>query len=283
MSAERRLQLGVGLVAAAVIGYEIGLVRLFSFLQHYHYTFLVVSGAVCGLGLGAALSAGLRVREERLYRHLGYWAGFCGCSMGLGALALAQFPRMPLWMLVGVAGVPFVAAGALLALAFRARHRHSQVLYFWDLVGAALGILWIVPALEWLGGVGALASAGVFAFTAAALWVGGWGVWVAPALLTVLLAVQRDAQHEIIDLSALAEAADKPMFRALSTARHRGEVKDTRSSDLVDRTGDTGLNLYVDGGAGSYMFRFPGDYRRLFFLRREAAFFPITSRPASAP
>ena len=72
MSAERRLQLGVGLGAAAVIGYEIGLVRLFSFLQHYHYTFLVVSGAVCGLGLGAALSAGLRVREERLYRHLGY-------------------------------------------------------------------------------------------------------------------------------------------------------------------------------------------------------------------
>ena len=279
MSAERRFQLGVGLVAAAVIGYEIGLVRLFSFLQHYHYTFLVVSGAVCGLGLGAALSAGLRVREERLYRHLGYWAGFCGCSMGLGALALAQFPRMPLWMLVGVAGVPFVAAGALLALAFRARHRHSQVLYFWDLVGAALGILWIVPALEWLGGVGALASAGVFAFAAATLWVGGWGVWVAPALLTVLLAVQRDAQHEIIDLSALAEAADKPMFRALGAARHRGEVKDTRWSayartDLVDRTGDTGLNLYVDGGAGSYMFRFPGDYRRLFFLRREAAFFP---------
>ena len=90
---------------------------------------------------------------------------------------------------------------------------------------------------------------------------------------------KRDAQHEIIDLSALAEAADKPMFRALSTARHRGEVKDTRWSayartDLVDRTGDTGLNLYVDGGAGSYMFRFPGDYRRLFFLRREAAFFP---------
>ena len=199
--------------------------------------------------------------------------------MGLGALALAQFPRMPLWMLVGVAGVPFVAAGALLALAFRARHRHSQVLYFWDLVGAALGILWIVPALEWLGGVGVLASAGVFAFAAAALWVGGWGVWVAPVLLTVLLAVQRDAQHEIIDLSALAEADDKPMFRALGAVLHRGEVKDTRWSayartDLVDRTGDTSLNLYVDGGAGSYMFRFPGDYRRLFFLRREAAFFP---------
>ena len=69
------------------------------------------------------------------------------------------------------------------------------------------------------------------------------------------------------------------MFRALGAERHQGEVKDTRWSayartDLVDRTGDTGLNLYVDGGAGSYMFRFRGDYRRLFFVRREAAFFP---------
>ena len=59
MSDGRRLSLSVGLLSAAVIGYEIGLTRLFSFLQHYHYTFLVVSGAVCGLGLGAALSAAI--------------------------------------------------------------------------------------------------------------------------------------------------------------------------------------------------------------------------------
>ena len=128
MSAERRLQLSVGLIAAAVIGYEIGLVRLFSFLQHYHYTFLVVSGAVCGLGLGAALSAVLRV--STLHRHLGYWAGGCGVGMICGAFAVAQFPRMPLVLLVGIAGLPFIAAGAFLALAFRARYQQSQILYW---------------------------------------------------------------------------------------------------------------------------------------------------------
>ena len=283
MSTERRLQLGVGLVAAAVIGYEIGLVRLFSFLQHYHYTFLVVSGAVCGLGLGAALSAVLRVQEERLHRHLGYWAGFCGVSMGCSAFALAQFPVLPLPLMVGFAGLPFIAAGAFLALAFRARYQQSQILYFWDLVGAALGILYVVPALEWLGGVGALLGAGVFAMVAAAFFLHRW-IWTCPIILATGLAVYSTKQREPINLAALAATGDKPMFRALGAVRHRGEVKATRWSayartDLVDRTGDTGLNLYVDGGAGSYMFRFPGDYRRLFFVRREAAFFPYYFSP----
>lgn len=283
MRAERRLQLGVGLVAAAVIGYEIGLVRLFSFLQHYHYTFLVVSGAVCGLGVGAALSAVLHVREERLRAHLGYWAVGCGANMGWGAYALAEFPRMPLPLLVGIAGLPFIAAGAFLALAFRARYQQSQILYFWDLVGAAVGILYVVPALEWLGGVGALMSASVFALVAAAFFLRRW-VWTGPIILATGLVAYSTQQRELIDFSALAEAADKPMFRALGATRHRGVVKATRWSayartDLVDRTGDTGLNLYVDGGAGSYMFRFPGDYRRLFFLRREAAFFPYYFSP----
>ena len=176
MSAERRLQLGVGLIAAAVIGYEIGLVRLFSFLQHYHYTFLVVSGAVCGLGLGAALSAVLNVQEERLHRHLGYWAVGCGVSMICSAFAVAQFPRMPLLLLVGIAGLPFIAAGTFLAFAFRARYQQSQILYFWDLVGAALGILYVVPALEWLGGVGALLGASVFTLAAAAFFLKSLGM-----------------------------------------------------------------------------------------------------------
>ncbi|MBT7420670.1 MAG: hypothetical protein HN780_19340, partial [Gemmatimonadetes bacterium] len=87
-----RLRLSVGILSAGVIAYEIGLTRLFSFLQHYHYTFLVVSGAVCGLGLGAALSAAIRPKAEGLSQYLALWAAFCASSMGLGALLLAVYP-----------------------------------------------------------------------------------------------------------------------------------------------------------------------------------------------
>ena len=178
MSAERRLQLGVGLVAAAVIGYEIGLVRLFSFLQHYHYTFLVVSGSGVRLGAWgrAECCAELCGKSDcTVTWAIGRLA--VAFSMICGAFAVAQFPRMPLLLLVGIAGLPFIAAGAFLALAFRARYQQSQVLYFWDLVGAALGILYVVPALEWLGGVGALLGASVFAMAATAFFFGiaGYG------------------------------------------------------------------------------------------------------------
>ena len=280
MSVEFRLRLSVGMIAAAVIGYEIGLTRLFSFLQHYHYTFLIVSGAICGLGLGAVLSAGIRLNAQGLRRHLGWWALFAANTMGLAALLLAGFPRMPLVLMAGVAGVPFVAAGAYLALVFRVRHAESQRLYCWDLVGAALGILWIVVALGWVGGVAALVSAGMLALAAGALLADHLGMWAATLALAVMLVVALGVvQREATDLTALAEAADKPMFRALGAEHNTGAVVATRWSafartDLVDRSGNTGLNFYVDGGAGSYMFRFPGDYRQLFFLRREAAFFP---------
>ena len=280
MNTEMKLRLSVGILSAGVIAYEIGLTRLFSFLQHYHYTFLVVSGAVCGLGLGAALSAAIRPKAEGLSQYLALWAAFCASSMGLGALLLAVYPRMPLALMVVVAGVPFVAAGAFLAIIFRVRHVQSQRLYCWDLVGAALGILWIVVALQWFGGVAALLSAAVLVVVAGALLaervIMRLTMLVLGAALVVGMAFARDGA---VDLAALAAAADKPMFRALGNARNTGEVVETRWSafartDMVDRSGNTGLNFYVDGGAGSYMFRFPGDYRQLFFLRREAAFFP---------
>jgi len=278
------MRLALGLLSGSIICFEIGLTRLFSFLLHYHYTFLIVSGAVCGLGLGALLTFRIRAAGERLCQRLSLAAFACGLSLWAVTAFLAAFPRISTWILLAAAFLPFTVAGVFLSLIFRARHRHSQRLYFYDLVGAALGTLWIVPALKWLGGIGALLSAGLAALLAGSLvaWSAGrtWR-WIGLAVfLGFLLAFAAHVHTPLlqIDLKALA-AAEKPMFRALGAQRHPGRLLETRWSaqartDLVDRTGDTGLNIYMDGGAGSYMFRFDGDFRRLFFLRREAAFFP---------
>ena len=56
MNSTWSLRLSVAVLSAAVVVYEIALTRLFSFLLHYHFTFLVVSGAICGLGVGAAIA-----------------------------------------------------------------------------------------------------------------------------------------------------------------------------------------------------------------------------------
>jgi len=272
--------LAVGLLSGSVICFEIGLTRLFSFLFHYHYTFLILSGAVCGLGLGALLAFRIRIPRERLLSSLGLVAFAYGLSLWLTTGLLVRFPRSDILLFAAAAAVPFVLAGIFLSLLFRERHRDSQKLYFCDLSGAAAGTLFVIPCLEWLGGIDALLSGGMLA-AIAGLWLVWPSRWGSACFLTFLLtfAVQLQTSFLKIDMEPLRTAADKPMFRAMAARQNPGELLETRWSayartDLLDRTGDTGLNLYVDGGAGSYMFRFDGDFRKLFFLRREALFFP---------
>ena len=66
MNSTWSLRLSVAVLSAAVVVYEIALTRLFSFLLHYHFTFLVVSGAICGLGVGAAIAFFIKPAAEAL-------------------------------------------------------------------------------------------------------------------------------------------------------------------------------------------------------------------------
>lgn len=273
-------RLALALVCGAVVSAEIGLTRLFSFLLYYHYTFLILSGAICGLGAGAVLGSRLSGK---------HWLSALAFAQALGlwgAVAfVARVPRAGTLWLIGVAALPFVVAGAFLSLVFGAHSSQSQRLYFYDLAGAALATLGIIPCLERLGGVDALLACGLLSALAGGLLAPArkWG-WAGVALFLLAFLVQRRLEVLQLDLAELGRAADKTLFKALSSPADPGKLVETRWSayartDLVDRTGETGLNLYTDGGAGSYMFRFAGDFRRLFFLRREAAFFPYYFPP----
>lgn len=276
----RSLCLALALVCGSVIGAEIVLTRLFSFLLYYHYTFLILSGAICGLGIGAVLGARLSSRKALCALAFGQALG-----LWLAVTFAAWLPRAGTLWLLGVAALPFAVAGAFLSLVFRTHAGHSQRLYFYDLSGAALATLVIIPCVQWLGGVDALLACGLLAALAGGLVapMRRWGA-LGVGLFFLAFLAQRGLGLVQLDLKELGQAADKPMFKALSSLTEPGKIVQTRWSayartDLVDRTGDTGLNFYTDGGAGSYMFRFEGDFRRLFFLRQETAFFPYYFAP----
>ena len=79
MNSTWSLRLSVAVLSSAVVVYEIALTRLFSFLLHYHFTFLVVSGAICGLGVGAAIAFFLKLAAERTAAWVaGVAQGFAG-------------------------------------------------------------------------------------------------------------------------------------------------------------------------------------------------------------
>ncbi len=281
MNGALRRRMAVALLAAAVVVYEIGLTRLFSFLLHYHFTFLVVSGAICGLGAGAAIAFFWRPTQERSAGWLAAVAQLAALAALVAACVLAAFPSLPSWALVAVAGTPIVLAGLFLTWIFSVHRRESGSLYFFDLVGASLGTLLVVPALEWLGGPGALLLSAALAL-GAALWVKWHWVRALMAVVSIVaLALQARDPWLHVQIAAQGQGIDKPMARALRDGAQPvvAQWSAYARTDLIDRSGETGLNFYVDGGAGSYMFRFDGDFRRLFFLRREAAFFPYYFGP----
>ena len=107
----RSVCLSLSLVCASVIGAEIALTRLFSFLLHYHYTFLILSGAICGLGVGAVLA--VRLSGEKALSRLAFGQGL---GLWLAAIFAAWVPRAGLPWLLGVAALPFALAGAFISL-----------------------------------------------------------------------------------------------------------------------------------------------------------------------
>jgi len=181
MQAKLSTLLGVALVAMAVLVNEITLTRIFSVTLWYHFAFLVISLALLGSG---AAGVWLYLLPNYFTARRIPWL-----AAGYAVSTLAAFwiyQQIPLsvdglrdglsgtevrWLFVMYAEltIPFIFAGATLALALR--HYQEQVgrVYFADLVGASLGCIVSVLALDALGGAGAILLAAVLGAVGALL------------------------------------------------------------------------------------------------------------------
>jgi predicted membrane-bound spermidine synthase len=193
--------------------------------------------------------------------------------------------------------VPFFFAGAFLACAFRSFASLGSKLYGADLLGAAIGSLAVLFLLDKLGGVSTL-------FLLAAL----------PALAALALARRASppaARRPLMPtfclllaltllgsswagLPALAlplgRSPDKEISGSLTNG---GRIVDTRWSafgrtDLVGFANDSAqMAFFVDGGAGTEMFRFNGDPQApdpaIVALKEDfPGYFPLSNLPSQS-
>ena len=203
---------GVGCVTAAVLAAEIAFTRVFSVTLWYHFAFLVISLALLGSGAAGVWLYVLPrpFAGERAPRALPWLA--LGAAAAL-VLTFALYMQIPLtvnnlrdgldladagWLLLTYAllTVPFIFAGATVALALRHYQAQAGRLYFADLLGASLGCLLSVGAVSAFGGAGAvLAAAAVCALGAWLLALDGgarparWATGAAAALAAGALAL----------------------------------------------------------------------------------------------
>lgn len=155
---------GLVLLSAGALAFEITLTRLFSVTQWYHFAFLAVSVALLGFGAsGTFLSMVPRWTRPPTSGRTSAWSALFATSVVGAYLCLNHLPfdsyriaweRIQILYLILyylALTVPFFCAGLVTGLLLSAYPEWATQLYASNLVGSALGGLLPVLILPWFG------------------------------------------------------------------------------------------------------------------------------------
>jgi spermidine synthase len=166
--------LGVALTALATILLELSLTRIFSVVFYYHFAFLAISIALFGLGAGGLFSYLFKGRSQRLFHQLGILAAFNSGAVILTLVYVltrqGELDGGTLALVYLASALPFFLAGTVIATAIAETVERVDRVYFFDLVGAAAGCLFLVPLLNLLGGPNTVIGAAILFAAASAIW-----------------------------------------------------------------------------------------------------------------
>lgn len=271
---------GVFLVSLSLLALEIVATRLYSVVFHYHYAFLIVSLAFAGLGLGAFLVGMLSWTPLRS-RADGISVTFVSGLLCLSVLVLfivavafgGSFVSPSTLPAYGMAlFLPFSFGWILLAVIFRAFASGASKLYAVDLAGAACGCVGAVGMLNVAGAVNSLLLIGAVTAVAWLLFASRGQLSLrrvglpSLSLLTMSALFIAGASGLTSFEIAIGTDTSKGSYAALHESQYEGQVVETRWSsfgrtDLVAFRGMADvMAIFVDGDAGTPMYRFGGDF-----------------------
>jgi hypothetical protein len=196
---------GIFAVSAALLMTELALTRIFSVTMFYHFAFLAISIALFGL---SASSVAVYVGRSRLEKFDTRWllAGLALLHADATLVALFALVRLRAGLnyspenlvrmlaIYGLASLPFLTGGAVVAVAFSRLTQRINLLYGADLLGAAGGCVALIPLLNYLGAPGGVFAAAVLSCLAALVFAPTSGRGQVMAVALVMLAVPTAAQ-----------------------------------------------------------------------------------------
>ena len=285
-SVPARILLGVALLSGALLMTELSLTRIFSVTMYYHFAFMAISIALFGLSASGVYVFLMQDRWRQVpTERLLAWHSVA-FSVGT-VVALAVLVRMRIGLsytpsnialmtaLYLLSAVPFFAGGATISIAISRLSASINAVYAADLLGAGAGCLLLMPALNNLGGPGAIVASALLGLAAGAL-LGGAQMPKQTKVATPLLmaAIVAAAFAGLFDVSVTkGHETDRVLFskwnsfsrigvyEAPSTAwslsdRYQGALHDVRLMD-------------IDSAAATQIIRFSGDVKDVSYLQYE--------------
>lgn len=283
----REALIAVALVSFSILAAEVAFTRVFSVLFRAPYVFLILSGAIGGLGLGGLLVQSARPAEARLREWIVALSLLFCAALAAPILFLFASP----WGRDLVAGaetavvvafpmLTYTVAGMLLSLLFRQYAESGGLLYFADLAAAAVGAPATVFLLDRVGGINtplvlallvALAGLVLALRSAKGLWKVGAGV----AVLATVGVLGSNLAAPWIDLPVLkmpTEAANdpahpwnqltKPLYKDLANPFTTSKIVRTdwtavSRTDVVEDDPNA-FYIYTDGDVPTQMIGWDG-------------------------
>ncbi|MEK6680890.1 MAG: hypothetical protein AABY79_02880 [Nitrospirota bacterium] len=262
--------IGIFLFSASLLLLEITLTRLSSVILSYHHVFLVVSISMLGLGIGGLAAFYLANKPEKGERYLLLSCALFIISTPISIILMSQLPYTPnIFFYAFLMFIPFFFAGILLSIIFRLYPEYSSRLYAADIAGAAAGVAAAVLLLKLSGGVNSALFAAVMASAAMIFFSLRTKKFILPVLFTLITSTLFLANLSFPFAKEVPIGDDpvKDLSRLLADPESGGEIIETRWSafgrtDLVRHTKNEGfMTLFVDGTAGTPMYRFNGDIK----------------------
>ncbi len=285
----RRLSFGVLLIALSTLVLELMLTRAFDVTLTPNLSYFVVSLAVFSFGLAGIYATLQPVPVETDIR-----GRLVGCCVGFAAAVLLLHPvinalpldylriaRAPVTTLAAFTTlylallVPFFLAGYVLIAIFSKYAAKIQRLYFWDLVGAGLGTVLVIPFILQIGPGGLVVCAAALGLIAAALFSesrAATRAYVVAAIVVALVPAIRGQNY--IDftyhmdkrgiLKAVAQGRDELVrWDPISKIDVIDETFSPETATPWHKSGDRKAIEYDGGNQTSYFYKFDGNLKAL--------------------
>ena len=268
------------ILSASALFLEIVLTRLFSVIYYPPYVYFIISFAILGIGIGAALPA-FRPAMAQASRLAPYAVGATVATLLLTVAAVKGAALNLQVFLFILIILPYMFFGLAISSLFSLHPAASRLLYMSDLAGAGIGAVAAIPLLNVFGAVDAALLAAVgFALAGIYLSSKRQRVIVLVTALAAILTFAANAAGDALRIDMASLPTQKPIVSALASG---GKILQTEwdafaRTDLVDPGDGAPWRIYVDGAAASVMPS-PEAARE---LRRDIGFFPFaTEQPRS--
>ncbi|MFZ0038779.1 MAG: class I SAM-dependent methyltransferase [Candidatus Acidiferrales bacterium] len=306
----KRTYAGVFFITLATLMFEVLLTRIFSVTMWYHFAFVAISVAMFGLSVGATLVYVFPhyFTPERAKEHMARFAQFFAFAAITSFFAHASVPFIPEQTFAGIASIvftytviaiPFVLSGICVCLALTRFPQHISRIYAADLIGAALGCVLLLYALDVTDAGGAvllvsfLASLGAFCFGSETQSRRLRSAWKDCVFFFILVCVQTGfawSGRPLLRLTwSKGDQGEAPLYEkwnSFSRVRVFGDSETPAepfgwglSANYVSKPSVRQLSLDIDSNAYTVMTHFDGDFKPLDYLQYDVTNMVYHIRP----